>query len=135
MKILLVQNAVYVPIRSGANKANRYLIEGLAAQGHTCRAVVPQNSLQEPQTQEQFIKKLTTQNMTVTFCSQDVTCFSYKQVAVCAVVVGVHLSRYVKEQAREFEPDWILVASEDPGQVLLQAALDACPHRVIVLVH
>src|SRR3712207_7252653 len=41
LKILLVQNMIYVPTYGGASKANRLLLEGLAAKGHSCRAIVP----------------------------------------------------------------------------------------------
>jgi FkbM family methyltransferase len=135
MKILLVQNAIYIPAYSGASKANRSLIEGLAEKGHSCRAIVPQSSLQKPLTQEQFREELVKQDMMISFCSQDVTCFQHKGVEVHAVASSIQLSVYVKKHVYAFQPDWIVVASEDPGQVLLEAALDAYPGRVISLVH
>ena len=39
MKLLLVQNMIYIPTLGGANKSNRLLIEGLAGRGHQCSVV------------------------------------------------------------------------------------------------
>ena len=40
-----------------------------------------------------------------------------------------------REQIRDFQPDWVLVSSEDLGQVLLREASDAAPGRVVYLAH
>ena len=39
------------------------------------------------------------------------------------------------EQIRQFQPDWVLVSSEDLGQVLLREAADAAPGRIVYLAH
>ena len=43
--------------------------------------------------------------------------------------------RHLWKQIRQFNPDWILVSTEDPSQSLLSAALKECPDRVICLAH
>jgi hypothetical protein len=39
MRILLLQSSPYIPSLGGANKANRLLVEQLAARGLECRVV------------------------------------------------------------------------------------------------
>ena len=38
-------------------------------------------------------------------------------------------------QIRVFQPDWVLVSSEDVGQVLFREALRSAPGRVVYLAH
>ena len=44
-------------------------------------------------------------------------------------------ARFSREQVRDFQPDRVLVSSEDLGQVLLGEALHAAPGRVVYLAH
>src|SRR4028118_378542 len=39
MRILLLQSSAYIPSLGGANKANRLLLEQLAARGHECQVI------------------------------------------------------------------------------------------------
>jgi hypothetical protein len=41
----------------------------------------------------------------------------------------------LRRQIREFQPDWVLVSSEDLGHGLLREAHDAAPGRVVYLAH
>ena len=41
MRLLLLQDQVYLPSLGGGNKATRLLLEGLAGLGHECAAVGP----------------------------------------------------------------------------------------------
>lgn len=48
---------------------------------------------------------------------------------------SAHRGAFLEKQIREFQPDWVLVSSEDIGQVLLRAAHAEAPGRVIYLAH
>ncbi|MBA3442908.1 MAG: glycosyltransferase, partial [Pyrinomonadaceae bacterium] len=136
MKILLVQNMIYVPTHGGASKANRLLLEGLAANGHSCRVVVPAFGTQvSVKTHEQFIHALETRRIPVTSVSPEATVFRYNNVEVHAVTDKARLYDYVIGQVSEFGPTWTLVSNDDPGMLMLEAALEADSSRVVYLVH
>ncbi len=134
LKILLVQNLLYVPTHGGANKCDRLLLEGLAAQGHRCRVVAPATSVQGLETHTQFLAELAQRGIQP-ISYPDVDVFQLNGVEVHAVKDSAQLSAHVLRQARELEPTWTLVSSEDPGQILLETALQATPARVIYLAH
>jgi len=37
----------------------------------------------------------------------------------------------MKDEIASFQPDWVLISSEDPAQALLESALDVAPDRVV----
>jgi hypothetical protein len=105
MKILLLQHAPYLGAFGGAPKANRSLLEALAERGHTCRAVAPASkgaALPEPVVSE-----------------------AHQGVEVRIVAQPTEVRGEAARQIEELAPDRILVASEDPGQLLLRRALRA----------
>ena len=136
MKILLAQNMIYVPTHGGASKANRLLLEGLAAKGHSCHVVVPAFGTQvSVKTHEQFLAGLDARGIRVISASSGVAVFQYNGVEVHAVTNSSRLHDHVDSQIREFKPTWTLVSDDDPGQLMLEAALEANPSRVVYLVH
>ncbi|HKV06941.1 MAG TPA: amino acid adenylation domain-containing protein [Thermoanaerobaculia bacterium] len=112
MKIVLVQSAPYLPSLGGANKGNRLLLEKLASRGHSCRAIG-----------------------TAGEGAPGDTAFRHAGVEVEVVGDSSRLRGHVARRLRELDADRILVSSEDPAQMLLQAALEARPGRVIYLAH
>lgn len=136
MKILLVQNMVYVPTHGGASKANRLLLEGLTAKGHSCRVVAPAFGTQvSVKTHAQFLAGLDARGISLISASSEVVVFQYNGVEVRAVIDSSRLHDYVASEIRDFEPTWNLVSNDDPGQLMLEAALEASPSRVVYLVH
>jgi glycosyltransferase involved in cell wall biosynthesis len=135
MKILLVQNMVYVPTLGGANKANRLLLEGLAGKGHECHVVAPALGAKVSlASREQFLGELAARS--IVFTARDgVDIFRQCEVEVHAVTDSTRLRRQVIEHVQEFAPTWILVTSEDPEQLMLDAALEADGSRIVYLVH
>lgn len=111
MRVLLLQGSPYIPSLGGANKANRLLLEQLAARGHECHALG-----------------------TVGAGPPDAAAFRHAGVAVEAVPDAACLRARAAEQIRSLAPDCVLVSSEDPGQMLLEIAVDASP-RVVYLAH
>jgi len=107
MRILLAQNAPYYPSHGGGDKSNRLLMEALAARGHTCRAVAraPDEVL------------------------------TYERRGVEAHLVrGTNLRASFAGEVETFRPDVILASTDDPAQILLEAALRAGRARVVYLV-
>ncbi len=111
MRILLLQSSPYIPSLGGANKANRLLLEQLAARGHECHALG-----------------------TAGAGPPDAAAFRHAGVAVEAVLDAVCLRARAAALIRSLAPDCVLVSSEDPGQMLLETAVEASP-RVVYLAH
>ncbi|MGA2802158.1 MAG: glycosyltransferase [Verrucomicrobiota bacterium] len=126
---------LYVPTFGGANKANRLLLEGLAQRGHECQAIAPAIGSHGPQSLGEFARELAARKIQVHSQSAEAYVFHYKGVEVHAVFNSDRLHRYVLKQASLFKPDEIMVSSQDPGQLLLAAALESGLAPVIYLVH
>ena len=135
MRLLLLQNMLYVPTFGGANKANRLLLEGLAQRGHECQAIVPVIGSHGPQSLGEFARELAARKIQVRSQSAEACVFHYKGVEVHAVFNSDRFHRYVLKQASLFNPDEIMVSSQDPGQLLLAAALESGLAPVVYLVH
>ncbi len=135
MRILLVQNLVYVPSHGGANKANRLLLEGLAARGHDCRAVALATAAQGAGTREAFLAELAGRGLEVTASTPGVDVFRADGVEVHAVSDPARLLPTVSGQAAAFAPDCVVLSHAGPAQALLEAALDAAPERLVYLAH
>ena len=135
MKLLLVQNMVYVPSLGGANKSNRLLLEALSKRGHKCRVVAPSTGIQSgPTSHDQFLTELTDRSIRVLSSSRAMHRCEFKGVEVHAVSNARQLSDHVGTQIHEFDPTWVLVCN-DVGGTLLPAAFKASPSRVVYLVH
>lgn len=131
MKILLLQNAAYLPSVGGVSKANRSLLEALASSGHSCCAVVPADGA------------LVDSDLTIVLDSKGVAFepsehslkFILGSVEIHAVRAQHSMIAEAKRIIDEYQPEWILVSSEDFGQQLLRVACAHDPSRVIYLVH
>ena len=134
MKILLTQNIPYFPARGGANKANRYLLEMLVRKGHTAIAVAPALGTPSRVTPSQLIEELAAQQITVSRRG-GVDLYNIGGVEIHAVRESTQLRSHLVQTIEQFNPDWVLVSSEDPSQNLLAASLKAAPTRVIYLAH
>lgn len=134
MKLLLIQNMLYVPSLGGANTTTRLLMEGLAQRRHTCRMIVPALGSYGPQDHDAFRKELAKHQISVSHSSPEADVFQQRGVEIHAVTDVTRMRSYAVEQIREFEPEWIIVPSQDPGQLQLETALREAPGRVIYLV-
>ena len=122
MRILLTANASYVPPRGGATRSNLVWLECMAARGHACRivaAALPENAAKQAQLAQEGVDRQTLAERGVEVYEADRT----RQAAV------------LRRQIREFQPDWVLVSSEDLGHVLLHEANESAPGRVVYLAH
>uniref|UniRef100_Q01XE1 Glycosyl transferase, group 1 n=1 Tax=Solibacter usitatus (strain Ellin6076) TaxID=234267 RepID=Q01XE1_SOLUE len=110
MRILLTANASYVPPRGGATRSNLIWMDQMAGAGHACRIVCG----------------ATGEGAELRF---------HASIAVFAVEDPGRRVQVLRQQIREFHPDWVLVSSEDLGHGLLREARHSAPGRVVYLAH
>jgi glycosyltransferase involved in cell wall biosynthesis len=130
MRCMLLQKLVYIPTYGGANKSNRLLMEELTRRGHECAMLVPQvESFGGGGPKASDIRReVAMRSIALQWDTFDLLLFIHLGVHVYALAVGLGFFEELQlEQLRrcitDFRPDCILVSSEDPGQILLQAAL------------
>ena len=106
MRVLLAANASYAPPRGGSTRSNIVWLDHLKSRGHDCRIL----AAGENGTTDSGIP-----------------------------VSGVpDLSRNptrLQDEIRSFDPDWVLVSSEDVAHTLLRQAWAAASDRLIYLAH
>lgn len=123
MRVLLASSASHVPPRGGSTRSNLAWLEMLTANGHACRVVGGALSTDTPEKIAQVRRELEDQEI-------DRAALEIFSVADPAKRIAI-----LREQIQSFQPDWVLVSSEDIGQGLLHAAHEAAPGRVIYLAH
>jgi len=123
MRILLTANASYVPPRGGATRSNLLWLEYMAAHGHECRVVA--GALAESAGKRAQMAQEGTDRQVL----------MERGVEVYEAAEHARQAHVLRRQIREFQPDWVLVSSEDLGHVLLREAQDSAPGRVVYLAH
>jgi len=107
VRILLTSNASHYPARGGSTRSNLVWLEHLAARGHECRVICSGDQAEA--------------------CSAGVFILSVKDLARNRGVLTTGI--------RGFEPDFVLVSSEDLSHLLLREAYTAAPDRLVYLAH
>ena len=120
MRILLAANASYVPPRGGATRSNLVWLEHMAAQGHQCRVVAGALAGEADRRAQMAEEELDGQA---------------RGVEIEEIRERSRQAPALRRQIREFQPDWVLVSSEDLGHVLLREADHSAPGRVVYLAH
>jgi glycosyltransferase involved in cell wall biosynthesis len=134
MKVLLTMNLPYLRSYGGTNRSNRSLAESLAARGHELFVVVPALATPSSITYEEFLSDLRERNIAyVSRAEHDA--FRVGGVEIIAVRDPSRLRASLVDAIKNYEPDWILVSSEDQSQNLLGAALSIRPKTVVYLAH
>lgn len=131
MKILLAQTLLYLPTYGGANKGNRAMLEALAAKGYQCRVVAPGTGTGGPQNAEDIHVLLSTHGARHVSVSAQACSFTYRDVEATVTIEPGQLRALLKKEIADYDPDWILVASEDPGHSLLDSAVTLRPERTV----
>ncbi len=131
MRILLAQNSLYYPSHGGGDKSNRLLMEALTARGHACRVAARIAVLGEPE-QQHYLAELAARGVTPLSAEGGVVTFEHAGVEV-HVATNTNLQAHFAGQVEAFDPEIILVSTDDPAQVLLEAALRAPRARVVYL--
>lgn len=132
MKIVLIQNSIYLPGYGGANKANRIILELLAHQGHRCYAITSV-AYKPDSTAADYAAQLQRYGITAEQDRESLR-FQFHGVTVLAFESG-RLQLCLASLLKEISPDWVIISSEDSFYRLLQAALDASIGRVCYLAH
>ena len=133
MRILLAQNSLYYPAHGGGDKSNRLLMEALAARGHTCRVVARTTAFGEPECLA-YLDELATRGVVPVSTEAGVVVFHLHGVEAHVAANHPHLRAYFASQIAAFDPDVIVASTDDPAQVLLEAALRAGRARLVYLV-
>ncbi|HXM43194.1 MAG TPA: glycosyltransferase family 4 protein [Bryobacteraceae bacterium] len=123
MRILLTANASYVPPRGGATRSNLLWLEYMAAEGHACRVVAA------------ALAESTGKSAQMAQEGSDRQKLVERGVEVYEVAEHARQRAALRRQIREFQPDWVLVSSEDLGHGLLREAHGSAPGRVVYLAH
>lgn len=123
MRILLASSASHLPPRGGSTRSNLAWLDSLAAHGYTCRVVAGTLTARTPEEQTQLRRETE---------EQDPGPMAHE---ILSIADPVKRASVLKDQIREFQPDWVLVSSEDIGQALLRAANEGAPGRVVYLAH
>ena len=130
MRILLAQNSLYYPAHGGGDKSNRLLVEALAARGHECSAVARISVFGERE-EARYLAELAARGTTAKVRG-GVVSFNRHGVAV-RIVTNANLRACFAAEAASFRPDVILASTDDPPQILLEAALRQPGVRVVYL--
>lgn len=133
MRILLAANASYVPPRGGATRSNLVWLQTLAAHGHECRVVAAlmtrdaagrQRQLQDEDIQVEWLHS-----------EPGYEIVRHDALVIHSVAEPTPRNEVLRAQIRQFQPDWVLVSSEDVGQRLLGEASRDAPGRIVYLAH
>jgi len=132
MRVLLAANASYVPPRGGATRSNLAWLDQLAAAGHECRIVASSLGSGTGRSEQIRQERIEAEIIAV---EPAVEVVRRGSVTVWATTDPGRRLRALRDQIAAFQPDWVLVSSEDLGHALLSQALDSAPGRVVYLAH
>ena len=113
MRILLTSNAPYAPPKGGSTRSNLIWLQRLAKSGHACRVVCP----------------------TVDDTVSDSRTVDPSGIEIHSVHRLSRRTALLSDAIHEFQPDWVLVSSEDLSHVLLRDAHHTAPNRLVYLAH
>jgi surfactin synthase thioesterase subunit/glycosyltransferase involved in cell wall biosynthesis len=128
VRVLLGHNSTYYPSQGGGDKSNRLLMEALAERGHSARVVTRTEQFGDAH-HAVFAEELRRREV-----PQVDGRFALNGVDVHTLTRDPNLRGYFARQIAEFDPDVVLLSTDDPGQLLLDAALEAPRARVVYLV-
>ncbi len=131
MRILLAHNSLYFPSHGGGDRSNRLLMEALAAEGHQTRVVARIGRFGE-KPHEEFLAQLAGRGIRAEVSAPE-TRLSLEGVDVRTLTLDSHLRAFFSNHIESFDPDVILVSTDDPAQLLLDIALRAPRSRVVFL--
>ncbi|HEX8145865.1 MAG TPA: glycosyltransferase [Pyrinomonadaceae bacterium] len=134
MRILLAQPLGYLYTSGGAHKANRLLMEGLAARGHACRVLSPLSASESVKSRAELLAELAQRGAALRQTQDGGEGYSLNGVEVRVTQNYLHQCAVLAGQVREFRPDVVLV-SEDTAHLMLGAALEADRTRVVYISH
>jgi nucleoside-diphosphate-sugar epimerase len=136
MRIVLLQDEIYLPSLAGGTKANRCLMEALAERGHECVALTRAltRSPDGPRDLPQFRQEMDRRQLQLREPEADVFCYEFRGVQVDAVNGNSTGKRsdYITRRLQALQPDRVLVA-DDKRRFMLPSASQAVPGRALPL--
>lgn len=114
MRVLLTSNAAYAPPRGGSTRGNLAWLRHLLSTGHECRVVCAAS----PDVKEPDLLRLDVDGL-----------------PIVAVRDLPRHSSVLSDEIRAFQPDWVLVSSEDLSHTLLREVHRTAPDRLVYLAH
>jgi glycosyltransferase involved in cell wall biosynthesis/SAM-dependent methyltransferase len=136
MRILMLQDEIYLPSLGGGTKANRLLLEALAAGGHACAAISPAltASREGPNYPEHFLEEMSARKISLRPDAPDLFRYTHHGVEIDAncSAESQRGREHVLRRIEQFQPDWIIVG-DDKRRFMLESALEAAPDRVAML--
>ncbi|MDP9024600.1 MAG: glycosyltransferase family 4 protein, partial [Candidatus Eremiobacteraeota bacterium] len=132
MRILLGHNSTYYPSQGGGDKSNRLLMQALAARGHDVRVVTRVEQF-GVLAHEHYVALLTERGIVHEDMAGAVRA-ELSGVDARTLTTEPNMRAYFAKQIAEFDPDVILVSTDDPAHLLLEPALSAPRARVVYLV-
>lgn len=133
MRVLLSANLPYYPAHGGGNKVNRALLEGLARAGHEVTAVLPATGPGSRATLEEVVQGIASQGASVATYGADLQ-VAMNGVRIIIVKAPGRLRSCLRDEIASWNPEHVLIMSEDVSQTLLAAALEVAPERTIYVV-
>jgi glycosyltransferase involved in cell wall biosynthesis len=135
MRLLLLQDQVYLPSLGGGNKATRLLIESLAELGHDCAVVSPALTTRAgPTSAAELLAEMRRRKVAIDEPRPGLYLYEHRGVSVDAMIFAdaAVATTHMRKRIQAFDPDWILV-SDDKGRSLLPLAT-ASGRRVAMIV-
>ena len=131
MRILLAHNSLYYPSHGGGDRSNRLLMEALAAEGHQVRVVARVEGF-GPEPHEAFLRRLAARGVAAELAPPEVR-LTLNGVDVHTLTLDPQWRSFFAAHIAAFDPNVILVSTDDPAQLLLDLALRAARARVVYL--
>ncbi|MFB3778468.1 MAG: alpha/beta fold hydrolase [Bryobacteraceae bacterium] len=132
MRVLLAQNSLYYPSHGGGDKSNRLLMEALAQRGHECLVVARTGGAAQEE-HGRLLAELASREVEVLSTESGVVVFRRRGVEVHVVTHPAGIRGYFAGQVAGFDPSVVLTSTDDPAQLLLEAAIRAGRPKVVFL--
>lgn len=123
MRILLAQNSPYYPSHGGGDKSNRLLMEALAARSHACEVVARASGNFGEEVERNYLEELERRGLAPLAVEEGLVRLALHGVRLRVLTGKTNLRAELQRAIREFEPDVILLSTDDPAQIFLEAAL------------
>jgi glycosyltransferase involved in cell wall biosynthesis len=132
MRILLTANASYLPPRGGATRSNLAWLKRLSAAGHECRVLssaLADDASRRAQLRDEGIE------FSLRGIRDGIETAESGGVVFLSTPEPGRRVQTLRREIAGFQPDWVLVSSEDVGHGLLREAFQSAPDRVVYLAH
>jgi glycosyltransferase involved in cell wall biosynthesis len=133
MRILLAHNSLYFPSHGGGDKSNRLLMQALNELGHSVRVFARVERF-GAEAHASLARELEARGVAFSPDPGVGLRMNLNGVDVHVLTSSPFLRAHFSRHIAEFDPDIILTSTDDPGQLLLNLALQSERARVVYLV-